>query len=558
MNDKQRSSTIRGFLRARLAQPSPVEWLCLFGGAILVIQYSWVMDDAYVYFRYVDNWLIVGCGLVYNHGEYVEGFSSPVWALVLALFRATGLDWWAITRLIGLLCFGSFWALLVLLNRVAVRRVQPGVPRLNLPLCFLTFNYAVASYWTSGLETPLVQVSAVVYALFVLRPTSRALQLALAVTPILRHELAVPFAMCFAWQWFRTRRFPVFTTLATIATSGVWMVFRVWYYADLFPNTFYLKDSVDIAQGLRYVHDTTTVYHVFPLLALAAAGLFLSRRVSPQQRVVPPDSADITLVERGFLVLLALPVLAYVIKIGGDPRHYRYLAFPFCLIFCATTGIWSRSGAVLLGRLRRGASFAAPAAAVVFAIWTASLVPRQLDSHPFFGEVGHRNIDLINDAAYHRDHPLLKLPAWGSVADDDLAGELRAVRARPGPHVYSDTISGAACVTTYLAFDARVVQSFGLTDAILARTKMETTKPAHKPGLWPHADWMATVIRRRGNRPFRGMYRQLVERGNAPPWVVANLDTIEVIERKMFNEHDLVENIRLALTFPGPLVVPGS
>jgi len=38
------------------------------------------------------------------------------------------------------------------------------------------------------------------------------------------------------------------------------------------------------------------------------------------------------------MVLFALPVAAYVVRIGGDPRHFRYLAFPFDLVVLAGAG----------------------------------------------------------------------------------------------------------------------------------------------------------------------------------------------------------------------------
>lgn len=59
-----------------IPRPAPIEWLCLAGGLFLTIQYAWLLDDAFVYFRYVDKFLFRGFGLVYNNGEYVEGYSA--------------------------------------------------------------------------------------------------------------------------------------------------------------------------------------------------------------------------------------------------------------------------------------------------------------------------------------------------------------------------------------------------------------------------------------------------------------------------------------------------
>lgn len=50
------------------------------------------------------------------------------------------------------------------------------------------------------------------------------------------------------------------------------------------------------------------------------------------------------------------------------------------------------------------------------------------------------------------------------------------------------------------------------------------------------------------------MYRAAVESGRAPAWVVDHLETIELIERKVYNRHDLLENLALAFQFPDKIV----
>ncbi|RMF85727.1 MAG: hypothetical protein D6736_16680, partial [Nitrospinota bacterium] len=56
----------------------------------LVHLYS-VVDDAYISFRYLDNWL-AGHGLVYNPGERVEGYTNFLWIVLLAPLRLLGLQ----------------------------------------------------------------------------------------------------------------------------------------------------------------------------------------------------------------------------------------------------------------------------------------------------------------------------------------------------------------------------------------------------------------------------------------------------------------------------------
>jgi hypothetical protein len=46
------------------------------------------------------------------------------------------------------------------------------------------------------------------------------------------------------------------------------------------------------------------------------------------------------------------------------------------------------------------------------------------------------------------------------------------------------------------------------------------------------------------------MYRMAVESGHAAPWIRDNLESIELIERKIYNRHDPLENLWLVTLFP--------
>jgi hypothetical protein len=101
------------------------------------------------------------------------------------------------------------------------------------------------------------------------------------------------------------------------------------------------------------------------------------------------------------------------------------------------------------------------------------------------------------------------------------------------------------------------VHGFGLTDAVLARTEAGWLKPGHKTPLIPLSKDIVR-IERDAAVVGPGLYRRAVEAGRAPAWVVANLDTIEVIERKIYNHHDFRENLELAFRFPPRIVIPGA
>ena len=195
---------------ARFPRPAPLEWLYLVGGLVLLHRYFWLMDDAFVYYRYADNLLYLGLGLVYNQGEFVEGYSSPLWMLWTIAGRATGLEYETAVRLAGTVVFLAFGYGLIWLNR---RLAPPDAPIVNLPLAFLAVHYSVLCYFTSGLETPLVQLLAVAYAVHLVRPGLLGIDVALGLSPLVRHEFVLPLMLALLFARRRTGRFPWRLTL---------------------------------------------------------------------------------------------------------------------------------------------------------------------------------------------------------------------------------------------------------------------------------------------------------------------------------------------------------
>lgn len=515
-----------------------LEWFYLVAGLLLVLRYLWLIDDAFVYYRYVDNLLFLDLGWVFNQGEYVEGYSSPFWILFLIPWRATGLDYWAVTKIVAIGTFTLFWLLLVRLNR----RLSPPGPVANAPLAYLAFCYGVSCYFSSGIETPLVQLAAVAYALYILDPNSRKWETALAVSPLVRHEFAVPFVLCAVWGGIRRHAVPWRMLAQATLFVGGWLAFRIYTYADLFPNTFYLKNSTDPLQGLVYLRQTATTYHLVPLLILfAGAAVLFHRRLNGDFRVFCGA--------RWMMLACALAVTLYVVKIGGDPRHYRYLAFPFVLVACAGGGIAEHALGLLPRRVSR---VAAPASSLLLAAIAFSCYPPQLNRHPISHAENHRRVDKIHDASWHRHLPELSFRTERRAADRARRQTYRRVAPafRPkGVRTFN------MCVTAYWLYETRAIHQLGLTDAILARTNAHDDLPAHKYSLRARAHDLAAA-HRAAARVGRGMYRELVEAGRAPAWIGANLTSIETIERKIYNRHDWGENLRLALTFPPRIRIP--
>jgi hypothetical protein len=267
-------------------------------------------------------------------------------------------------------------------------------------------------------------------------------------------------------------------------TSGGWLLFRIWYYADLLPNTFYVKHDPDPAQGWHYLVNAFASYHLEVLIVLAVTALIVAHRRGHEGLRVR-DRLD--------MVLVALPVIAYVVRIGGDAMHFRYLAFPFCLLACATAGAFE----AVVARSR----WVPLALTVVITVASVLMQPPQR---------GRR------------------------------------------PTTYANVIPEDWCARAYYKLDNRVVHGLGLTDPILARAIAPALRPGHKYALQPSAWALATVYRDLAP-PGRGTMRKAVEHRLAPLWAASQLDQIEIIERKMDNHHDFGENLSLAFTFIEPL-----
>jgi len=57
---------------------------CAAALAVLTLSNLQLVDDAYISFRYAHN-LASGQGLVFNPGEYVEGYTNLLWTLLMVV-----------------------------------------------------------------------------------------------------------------------------------------------------------------------------------------------------------------------------------------------------------------------------------------------------------------------------------------------------------------------------------------------------------------------------------------------------------------------------------------
>jgi hypothetical protein len=549
---------LRLFRSLRGIPPGPL--LALLIGSVLTCAYAWVLDDAFVYFRYADNAALLGAGLVYNHGEYVEGYTSPLWMLLLVGIRALHLRYWPVILTVGVTGMLATWSLAVRVNR----RLSRDAPlEVHVPAMWIASSYAVESHFTSGLETPLVQIEALLFVALVLEPEVRWLQVLVAVGPLIRPELNLAFIVAVIWTSYRHRRVPWVFLSVGLLTQAAWLCFRVYYYADLVPNTFHIKDGAAVARGLYYLQDTLRAYHLYWILGGSAAILGLSAWRHGRESLM--------LAPRAVLWLTAALHTAYVVRIGGDFVHYRYLAFPLLVMVGSLGGVAER----LLGPSSSSQGHARRWLVVVLGVSFVGLTVlsypgAQLPSHPLLlpheeNTLAKYRVNTVEDAASHRGRVDLRPADWDKGAEDII----RRFRHRTFP--YRWVAETGWCRAGYEHPDWFIVQSFGLTDPVLAHVidPERSTHAGHRWGVLPLARDLVRIRLRALQREQpsfatpspdpESVYGAAARRHEAPAWMERNLGALEVIEERTRGKREWRRSVIAALhPWPRMIVRPAD
>jgi arabinofuranosyltransferase len=329
------------------------EYSLILVGVFLVFKSKWICDDGYIFFRYVDNLVVHKIGLVFNRGEFVEGFTSPFWVFLLSIirffFRSFSLR--HLTIIASLIIALMTFYFLALMNRrhLAQASNESESHRLDLnfslPLVFTISTRVAIDFFTSGLETPLVMLYAVLVASLILQPPRRIAFVGLiaGVGPLIRPDLALfSLVLLIHYFWIMKGKDWIKVILLAGLPYVFYEVFRVWYYASFLPNTYYTKASsgANLLQGYFYFLDLIGAYHThilffvfaaFVLILFAKKGSRYARRAA-QNRI--------------FLILAILLYASYVFYIGGDYMHGRFWLPCLILLYAGFSGliepmIWS-------------------------------------------------------------------------------------------------------------------------------------------------------------------------------------------------------------------------
>lgn len=333
-----------------------VAWFVASGALVLSALIFWlardfVYDDSYISLRYARN-LVEHGQLVWNLGEYVEGYTNFLFVLLSAGLIGLGAP--AMLAAQSLACTSFVFTLVATVY--VLRRLAVGPFGIAVGFATVAGSISLPVWAMSGMEAPMVAalISATLWAALPLGSATgisdrRALLAGLfgALAFLTRMDAAVPIAgavttlaLCGQASRRKGLRGVLIIGSAGLLAALLQTAWRLTYYGSLLPNTFFVK--VDVPSHLRFEFSGHYI-----LTTLAESPFFLlSLLVSLSALAMRPIDAF----QRSVLLACLLGTLSqllYVYVIGGDHLPAGRFFAPVLPLAAISLGVgiqsWSRA-----------------------------------------------------------------------------------------------------------------------------------------------------------------------------------------------------------------------
>lgn len=413
------------------------------------------MDDAYISYRYAQN-LADGNGLVFNKGEYVEGYTNLSWTLMVALGIELGLD--APGAGYVLMVFsGVFLLLMTFILAQALLPEGLGYIAATAPLVLLSTN-TFACWTASGLEAPLFAGLVTLALYYSVKEKMMAVSFVCILATLTRPEGVLLGGLLLGMHWLQTVwvvRPCSLKMLFNISKPCLFYVsyliahtlFRMFYYNDIVPNTFHAKvGGIPLSRGLDYLYK-----------------FFID---GPGLLVIPACFAVwIHRIPKVFIAYFLLTI-GYSVFVGGDVFRLGRFMLPILPLLIASALL----GAYLVFSWSRGVGLVF-VGLIVFSVWIALYAP-WLKGTDFSG-IQLENFPVSSKRLSARNHSFL-------ISDEMLKSICRDIQAiRP-------SVSSMAAVGIgkpgYYMMNVRILDLVGLTDKTVAKSKKIVAAPLIIPG----------------------------------------------------------------------------
>jgi len=322
--------------------------LILFLVMLCLVAIAWmnrfVYDDAFISFRYAQH-LAEGHGLVWNIGDApVEGYTNFLWTLLISVAFILSVDPVLFSWIVGIACFvGSLVATYHLAKSLTDSPLW-GI----VAVLLLGTNYTFNAFATSGLETQCQAMLLTTSAYLAYRITNSksignrrliVLSTLFALALLTRLDSAIVvgiLGLSTLYHLFVTSKDNQYKLSAFLSLSlpallivGMWLIWKLSFYGDILPNTFYAKvggEAFVYVRGVFYLLGFWLSYWLFPFPFLFIVNLI--KRKTP--------------VFDSLLLLIIAIWTAYLLYIGGDFMEFRFMVPILPLLMIAIVSLLAR------------------------------------------------------------------------------------------------------------------------------------------------------------------------------------------------------------------------
>jgi arabinofuranosyltransferase len=435
---------------------------CFFLFVYVFLVNAWAGDDAYITFRVVDNF-IGGRGLVYNVGERVQAYTSPLWFFLMSFFYYFSRE--PYFTALGISLILNVVLLLIVGQYLIDNFKEDSWQRFMLFVLLLINSKAFVDYTSSGLENSLAHLIAGIFFCFFIfgdfggvepkTGTIFTLFFTASLGYLTRQDdllLFIPVLLYSAIRYFKRPSWKkTGVVIAGVSPVFLWTVFSLVYYGFPFPNTAYAKLNstfpirIFLEYGKSYYlnslkWDPTTLVIILIVLVISFLGKDIKDKLAA-----------------GGIGLYLL----YVLRVGGDFMSGRFF-----------TGVYLVAVLLLIKNLQRSRMVAWLSLffILMLLIKPGSSIKTSYD-FSYLG-VDQSKYGYINDEkGYHfeaaslidcfRDKDHLLWPAHGWVRD----GLKMRLITQPGVLIIgSSGYYGYFCGPLHY-----IIDRYGLTNALLAR-----------------------------------------------------------------------------------------
>ena len=280
--------------------------------------YYALFDDAMISMRYAKN-LASGYGLVWNpQGERIEGFTNPLWVLLMSIFHLFPIPISKISLSIQI-C----GALFLTANLFFIRKIAQAISHnawVSLLAVFLTaFYYSLNNWGLQGMEVSLLTLMVSISVWLMLKQLdmqrfSPLPYIILAIATLVRMDVGVIYVVSLLFFLFADATHRKELLLWGIGLLLFFVVgqtaLRFWYFGELLPNTYYLKVT-GIPLWFRVGHG---IYVFFQSIWVSNWVFFLI-------------AASILITQRNSFTLLLTAIISfqclYSMYVGGDAWEHK-------------------------------------------------------------------------------------------------------------------------------------------------------------------------------------------------------------------------------------------